>query len=167
MRVLVASAFRPSGRAEQRDLGHALELALRDAGHDVEAIRIPFYPDPDPDVWWPQLLAFRLTDVSDIGDLLVATATPCHLLRHPRKVLWLSEYYPWIDDESAAFHLLRTADRQACGEATAAFAVSQDLCDRIARLSGRAVEPLSPPGEGSWHTVVAALTGRADRPVVG
>jgi hypothetical protein len=167
MRVLVASAFRPSGKAEPTDLGHALERALQDAGHDVEAIRIPFDPDPDPDVLWPQLLAFRLTDVSDIGELLVATATPCHLLRHPRKVLWLTEHYPWIDDESDAFQLLRTADRQACGEAVAAFAVSQSLCDRIARLSGRAVEPLSPPGEGSWHTVLATLTAQVDRPTIG
>jgi hypothetical protein len=167
MRVLIASAFRPAARADHSDLGHALELALRDVGHDVEAIRIPFDPDPDPDVLWPQLLAFRLTDVSDIGELLVATATPCHLLRHPRKVLWLTEHYPSIDDESAAFHLLRTTDRRACCESAAAFAISQRLCDRIARSSGRAVEPLSPPREGSWHTVVAALMARVDVPAIG
>jgi hypothetical protein len=166
MRILVASAFRPSGRTDRSDLGHALELALRDAGHDVEAIRIPFDPDPDPDILWPQLLAFRLTDVSDIGELLVATATPCHLLRHPGKILWLTEHYPWIDDESPAFQLLQTADRQACGEAAAAYAVSQHLCDRIARSSGRAVEVLSPPGEESWQAVVATLTGQADHPAV-
>jgi len=157
VRVLIASPFRPSGEPGQRDLGRALELAMQDHGHDVDAIRIPF--DRDPDALWTQLLAFRLTDVSDVGDLLVATGTPCHLLRHPRKVLWLTEHYPWIDDGSTALDSLRTADREACGEATAAFAVSRHLCHRIARSSGRAVEPLPPPRQGSWEPVVAALTG--------
>ena len=157
MRVLIASPFRPSCESGQEDLGRALELAMQDHGHDVDAIRIPF--DRDPDALWTQLLAFRLTDVSDVGELLVATGTPCHLLRHPRKVLWLVEHYPWIDDGSTALDSLRTADRQACGEATAAFAISKRLCDRIARSSGRAVEPLPPPRQGSWERVVAALTG--------
>ena len=91
---------------------------------------------------WPQLLAFRLTDISDVGEVFVATATPAHLLRHPRKVLWLTEHYPWIDDESAAFRSLRTADRRACAEATAAFAISPILCDRFARSTGSTVDLL-------------------------
>ena len=157
MRVLVASPFRPSCEPDQKDLGRALELAMQDHGHDVDAVRIPF--DPDPDALWTQLLAFRLTDVSDVGELLVATGTPCHLLRHPHKVLWLAEHYPRIDDRSAALDAIRASDRQACGEATATFAVSQSLCDRIAQSSGRAVDLLSPPWEGSWHPVVAALAG--------
>ena len=149
MRVLIASPFRPSWESGQRDFGRALEFAMQDRGHEVDAIRIPF--DRDLDTLWAQLLAFRLTDVSDVGELLVATGTPCHLLRHPRKVLWLTEHYPWIDDGSTALDSLRAVDRQACGEATAAFAVSQRLCDRIARSGGRAVEPLPPPRQGSWE----------------
>ena len=113
MRVLIASPFRPWCEPGQEDLGRALELAMRDHGHDVDAIRIPF--DCDPDELVPQLLALRLTDVSDVGELLVATGTPCHLLRHPRKVLWLTEHYPWIGDGSSALQSLRppTARRAA------------------------------------------------------
>lgn len=159
MRVLIASPFRPE--AGQADLGSALRLAMQDHGHEVDMIRIPF--DPDPDALWPQLVAFRLTDVGDRGDLLVATGTPCHLLRHPGKVLWLAEHYPWIDDGSTALDSLRPADRQACGEAVAAFAVSQRLCDRIAYSSGCAVELLSPPRQGSWDPVLVALTGKDRR----
>ena len=128
---------------------------MQERGHEVDAIRIPF--DADPDVLWPQLLGFRLTDVGDRGDLLVATGTPGHLLRHPHKVLWLAEHYPWIDDGSAALESLRAADRRAFGEAAAAFAVSKRLCDRIAHSSGCAVELLPPP-KGSWNSVIAALT---------
>lgn len=161
MRVLIASPFRPSYEPDQTDLGRALGRAMQDHGHDVDAIRIPF--DPHPDALWGQLLAFRLTDVGDRGDLLVATGAPGHLLRHPRKVLWLTEHYPWIDDGSIALDSLRSADRQGCGEAVAAFAVSQRLCDRITHSSGRAVEPLPPPGQGSWTPVIAALTADAPR----
>jgi hypothetical protein len=158
MRVLIASPLRQWPKEGRADLARALELAMREHGHEVDTIRIPF--DPDPGALWPQLLAFRLTDVSDAGDALVATGTPSHLLRHPRKVLWLTEHYPWIDDGSAAFHSLQTADRRARAEATAAFAISPRLCDRIARSTGSAVELLRPPPqEGSWGPVVATLTG--------
>jgi hypothetical protein len=160
MQVLIASPFRPSCEPGETDLGRALELALQEQGHEADAIRIPF--DPDPDALWAQLLAFRLTDVGDRG-VLVATATPCHLLRHPHKVLWLDEHYSWIDDWSTALDSLRSADRQACGEAVAAFAVSQRLCDRIAHSSGRAVKLLAPPQQGSWQPVVAALTADVRR----
>lgn len=158
MIILVASEFRPSWEPGQEDLGRTLELALRDHGHEVEAIRIPF--DRDPRALWAQLFALRMTNVSDVGDLLVATGTPCHLLRHRRKVLWLTEHYPWLDNGSAAVASLSVADHQACGEASAVFAVSEHLCDRIAGSSGRAVKPLPPPPQGSWEGVVAALTGQ-------
>ena len=134
---------------------------MRDHGHEVDAIRIPF--DPDPEALWPQLLAFRLTEISVGGDIFVATGTPCHLLRHPRKVLWLTEHYSWIDDESVAFDLLRTSDHLACGEAAAAFATSPHLCERVARSSGSAVKLLPPPGNGSWDPVLAALIGAEHR----
>ena len=164
MRVLAASAFHHSDDPESRDLGHALELAFGDAGHEVEAIRIPF--DRDRDALWPQLLAFRLTDVSDVGDLLVATAAPCHLLRHPCKVLWLAEHYPWIEDEGVEFQSLRTSDRQACAEAAGAFAISQSLCDRVARSSGWPVEPLAPPPDASWDTVIETFTARVSHATI-
>ena len=106
MWILVASAFRPSEESDQEDLGRALEIALRDHGHEVESIRIPF--DRDPDALLTQLFSFRMTNVSDVGELLVATGTPCHLLRHWRKVLWLTEHYPWLDDESPEFRSLMT-----------------------------------------------------------
>lgn len=161
MRVLIASPFRASFEPGQTDLGRALELAMRDHGHAVDTVRIPFHPDPD--ALWPQLLAFRLTDVSERNELLVAIGTPCHLLRHPRKVLWLTEHYPWIDDRCAALQSLRASDREACDEAIGVFAASQRLCDRIARSSGRTVELLSPPPHGSWPPLVVALTEEKQR----
>ena len=157
--ILVASGFRPSWESGQEDLSRALELALRDQGHEVESIRIPF--DHDPQAVWAQLFALRLTNVSDVGDLLVATGAPCHLLRHRRKVLWLTEHYPWLEDGSAALASLSLADHQACGEASAVFAVSERLCDRVARSSGHALEQLPPPPQVSWERVVAVLTGQS------
>ncbi|HEY1516769.1 MAG TPA: hypothetical protein VGF91_10150 [Solirubrobacteraceae bacterium] len=157
MFVVVASAFRASWEPEREDLGGALETALRDRGHEVDSLRIPF--DPDPDALWSQLFAVRMTNISDVGELLVATDAPCHLLRHRHKVLWLTEHYPWLEDESAALGSLSTADRQALGEARAAFAVSRRLQERIARSSGSGVGLLSPPGRGSWDRVIGTLIG--------
>jgi hypothetical protein len=162
MIILVASEFRLSWEPGQADLGRALEVALRDDGHEVESIRIPF--DRDPRVVWAQLLALRLTNVSDVGELLIATGAPCHLLRHRRKVLWLTEHYPWLADGSPALASLSVADHQACAEASAVFAVSEGLCDRVARSSGRAVEQLPPPPQGSWERVLEGLTGHDGAP---
>jgi hypothetical protein len=159
--VLVASPFGPSSEPDDQSLGGQLEVALRDRGHEVDSIQIPF--DPDPDALWEQLFAFRMTHVSEVGEVLVATGTPCHLLRHRRKVLWLTEHYPWLAEASPALDSLAVADRQACAEASATFAVSEDLRDRFARTSGGAVGLLPPPPQASWDRVIAALTetGRA------
>lgn len=165
MRVLVASAFRPPWELDLEDLSGQLEVALQDHGHEVESIRIPF--GRDPDALWTQLFALRMTNVSDVGELLVATSAPCHLLRHRHKVLWMTEHYPWLEEGSAALESLRLADRRACEEASAAYAVSQSLRERIARPSASPVEVLPPPLHGSWDRVIAALTesdrGRGDR----
>jgi hypothetical protein len=157
MWVLVASPFRLSGEPDDEAPDRQLEIALRDHGHEVDSIQIPF--DPDPDALWEQLFAFRMTHVRDVGELLVATGTPCHLLRHRRKILWLTEHYPWLDDGSAVLRSLAVADRQACAEARATFAASEPVRDRIARSSRTAPGLLAPPPEGSWERVVAGLTG--------
>lgn len=159
MRIIVAAAFRPEWEPASTDLGPALEQALEREGHAVEAIRIPFEPSPDSVA--PQLLALRLTDVGNVGDLLIATAAPFHLLRHRRKVLWLSEHYPWLEDVSEPPDWLRLADQLAIDEAHTAYAVSSDLCARIARVSDRVVVPLPPPAaeEQGWSSVVSVLTG--------
>ena len=157
MWILVASAFRSSGEPDQEDLRGRLEAELRDHGHEVDSIRIPF--DPNPDALWEQLFAFRMTNVRDVGELLLATGTPCHLLRHRRKLLWLTDHYPSLEDGSEVLASLALADRQACAEATATFAASDRVRDRIARSSGTVPGLLAPPPEGSWEHVVEALTG--------
>ncbi|MFZ1994347.1 MAG: hypothetical protein WAU75_09570 [Solirubrobacteraceae bacterium] len=87
MRVVVASTFAPFG---DRD-GQADELAgrLRAAGHVVEQIWLPVDPDPARRV--ERELAVALTDVSDAGEVLIAVRAPAHLLRHPRRIVWLQE----------------------------------------------------------------------------
>ncbi|MEO8026398.1 MAG: hypothetical protein ABI823_07990 [Bryobacteraceae bacterium] len=36
-----------------------------------------------------QLLGFRLLDISGHGDRLIAINSPCHLLQHPNKAIWM------------------------------------------------------------------------------
>jgi hypothetical protein len=156
MWILVASALQSLCEPGHEDVAQQLEIALRARGHEVESIRIPF--DRDPDALWSQLFAYRMTNISDVGELLVATSTPCHLLRHRSKVLWLTDHYPWLEDGSAVLESLAAADRQACEEARATFVVSEDLCDRLARSSVSAARVLPQP-KGSWDDIVATLTG--------
>ena len=99
---------------------------------------------------WAQLFAFRMTNVSDVGELLVATDAPCHLLRHRRKVLWLTEHYPWLDDESprlprSAWPTARHAARRArhlpspsvcANESLARAAAPSSCCRRRRRAPG-------------------------------
>jgi hypothetical protein len=173
MRILVASTFVPL-RAQGADvLAASLAVALTDRGHEAERVRIPFGDHPGPML--EQVLALRLTEISDIGELLIAVGTPAHLLRHQCKVLWLPERGVGPDPWSAGLEqpvvnregmLLRealiAADKLAFGEAQRVFAGSRAGCERLSRLNGIDVEPLPSPlsdaePSGSWDSVVAML----------
>lgn len=65
----------------------ALAGALRGAGHVVEQVWLPVDPDPAHRV--ERDLAVTLIDVSDAGEILIAVRGPAHLLRHPRRLVWL------------------------------------------------------------------------------
>jgi glycosyltransferase involved in cell wall biosynthesis len=100
LKVLVASTFVPFIREGGSRIVNDLCVSLDRRGHQVDTISLPFIPDPltTPE----QLLALRLFDVSDRGDLLIAVRMPSNLLRHPRKVVWL------IHDDCRAYDFFGT-----------------------------------------------------------
>jgi hypothetical protein len=174
MRIFVANAFVLFSDGGVDALAADLGTALEGDGHVVERLRIPF--EPAPGAMLAQILALRLTEVSDTGELMICLGAPAHLLRHQRKVLWVGHFGDWATclgqtralprDEQG--ELLRkavlTADRISVHEATRVFAASADDRECVRQLSGVVAEPLVPPPGGpppsqDWTAVVAALSG--------
>jgi hypothetical protein len=89
VRIVVAEAREP-GAARPTPYMEALTAALRERGHEVEAMALPFRADGDLRA---QAAAWRMLDVSLAGgrpiDLLIAAGFPAYFARHPRKVAWL------------------------------------------------------------------------------
>jgi hypothetical protein len=173
MRIFVANTYVPLTPDPLDTLAAHLSTALNARGHTAERVRIPFAPELAEML--EQMLALRLTEVSDVGDLMIAVGAPAHLLRHQRKVLWLSRCDEtcgtWVDADwelplDQQGRLLReagiAADRLAFGEARRFFAVSTEVCQSALRLSGVAPEPLHPPAADAvsgeaWTAVVERL----------
>jgi glycosyltransferase involved in cell wall biosynthesis len=157
MRILVASTFVPfvegGGRMIVRDLATMLERA----GHDVDILWLPYRSTWE--VVPEQMLALRLTDVSDAADLLIAIRTPAYLLRHPNKMMWFihhhrSAYDLWgtpyqdIPDTVGGRRVrdaIIAADNIAFAEARRIFTNSQVVSDRLRRFNDVASTVLYPP----------------------
>lgn len=170
MRIVVANTYVPL-RPDDRDLLAArVAEALSALGHEAERVRIPFAEDPETVL--EQILALRLTEVSDEGELMIAVGAHAHLLRHHRKVLWLdlwgAEYASWSEGEPRALdhresrlrQAVLTADRVAISEARRVLAASPTAHERIQRVcSGTAhqVPELLEETSGTWSSVVEML----------
>ncbi len=90
MRIVVAHAPEPGVRGAAQEGAEALADDLRERGHQVELVAVPFRPGADARA---QAAAWRLLDLSMAGgrtvDLLVAAGFPSYFARHPHKVAWL------------------------------------------------------------------------------
>jgi hypothetical protein len=174
MRVIVASTFAPLSSERADRLAGELAEALAERGHDVERVRIPFVNRQEHLL--EQMLAMRLTDISDDGDLLIALGVSAHLLRHQRKVVWLvdgPESDAWfartgLNSYDQQVMLLRdaviAADELALSEAQRVFVGSAGVSRSNPHVRRFGAEVLEQPvedghSEGPWDDIVAALTG--------
>lgn len=162
MRILICTAQVPFVRGGAETLVDGLYDALREHGHEVDRIALPF-------TWTPRAnlvqsaLAWRMLDLTQVGgvptDLVIATKFPSYTVRHPRKVVWLvhqhRQAYDWYGtnlsdwgaqpgDDEMRRTLLRM-DRRTLGEATKLFAISRNVARRLRHGNGLHAEPLYPP----------------------
>jgi glycosyltransferase involved in cell wall biosynthesis len=157
VRVLVASTFVPFIEGGGRMIVRDLVNAMRERGHEVDTVEIPFVS-----VWdrmLEQMLAIRLMDVSDAADVLVAIRTPSYLLRHPNKRLWFIHHHrgaydlwgtPYQDIPStpeglAVRHAVVAADEIYLRESQKIFTNSQIVADRLREYNGIEGHVLYPP----------------------
>jgi glycosyltransferase involved in cell wall biosynthesis len=157
MRVGLVSTAVPLINGGGRFIVDWLHIKLREHGHEVETIYLPFTEERDHIL--PQMAAFRTIDLESHFDRIVAIRPPAHVVRHPRKVVWFihhlrvfydlwgTRYCPHAD--TAANRALRdsivAADAVALGEAHRLFTNSRVVGDRLRRFNGIDSEPLFPP----------------------
>lgn len=156
MKIVLVSTFVPFVNGGARFIVEWLEDKLRERGHEVERFYLPFIDDPD--ALTDQISAFRLIDLTDAGDLLIAFRPPAYVIRHPNKVLWFihhirvfydlwgHEYAPPATPANlqvrSALHRLDTI---AISEARKIFTNSRRVSERLMQFNGIPSQPLYPP----------------------
>lgn len=162
MRIAVCAPQVPFERGGTEVVVETLVDRLRDRGHEVELVRVPFkwYPGARP---LREALVWRLLDLEEAQgrpiDLVIATKFPSYAIRHPNKVVWLvhqfrqaydldrTELGQFGEDPAgrATVRAIQRLDRRTLGEARRLFAISQNVADRLRRSTGLEAEVLLPP----------------------
>src|SRR5215212_3809174 len=170
LHIVVCTAQVPFVQGGNEVLAEGLVEALRERGHTVDLVALPWK-------WYPResfvasVLAWRLVDLIEANgqpiDLAICTKFPSYAVRHPRKVTWLvhqyRQAYDWFGTplsdltssaEDVAFRRwLREMDRATLAESRGLFAISQNVANRLARFNGLAATPLYPPlRPAGWHS---------------
>jgi glycosyltransferase involved in cell wall biosynthesis len=157
VRIAIVSSFMPFVGGGARSIVSWLETMMVRHGIDVEVIDLPF--SDDPRTISDEMVAYRLLDVASKADRMIAIRPPCHVLRHPHKVLWFihhirSFYDLWGSpycpvNDNAQGRLLRRSvvemDDAGLVEAKAIFTNSAVVSDRLRRFNGVPSSVLYPP----------------------
>jgi glycosyltransferase involved in cell wall biosynthesis len=161
-RILVLGVKVPFTSGGQEALVKSLVNALKERGHEVDTVELPFSL-PTRESLLHQISLWRGLDLeSFVGkevDLVIATKFPSYFARHPRKSLWLvHQHRPLYDLYGGDFsdfsddprdELLRQsiteADRRAINECQARAGISQNVVERLATFCGLEAASLYPP----------------------
>jgi glycosyltransferase involved in cell wall biosynthesis len=157
MKIALCSSFVPFVDGGGRFIVEWLERKLLENGHEVERIYLPFVEDPRD--MFAQMVGYRLIDLTESCDRLIAFRPPSYMLRHPRKVLWFihhvrgyydlwnTEYRPVPDSVSgrAIRETVFAADNCTLREAQHIFTNSRTVSDRLRQFNGIESEVLYPP----------------------
>ncbi len=171
MRIIICNAQVPFVRGGAELLVEGLRDALRQAGHTVDTVSIPYRWQPHQHLL-DSMLAWRMIDLREVDgnavDLVIATKFPSYFVQHPKKVVWLvhqhRQAYDWYgtsfsdfsntpEDRTLRDQLIR-ADSQVLGEAKAVYTISQNVAKRLARFNFINGTPLYPPSKytGRLHS---------------
>jgi glycosyltransferase involved in cell wall biosynthesis len=161
-RILICATQVPFVRGGAELLVEGLRDALRERGHIVDVVALPFQWHP-PERIAESALAWRMLDISQVNgqpiDLVIATKFPSYLVRHPNKVLWLvhqhRQAYDWYGtplsdlsgspEHRAVREQIFRLDARGIGECRARYTISANVSGRLNRFNGIAGTPLYPP----------------------
>jgi glycosyltransferase involved in cell wall biosynthesis len=162
VRIVVASPQVPFAHGGAEIVAERLTHELRERGHEVALVTMPFK-------WYPRetvlthALMWRLADLTEVDgqkvDLMIATKFPSYVVRHPRKVVWLvhqlrqayeldrtelGQFGESVEDRALRRSIHRL-DRTALAEAVKLAAISQNVADRLERNLGLKAQVILPP----------------------
>lgn len=157
MKVALVTSTVPFVRGGARNIVDWLADALRDAGHAVETIALPF--DEDPTRIIGEMARFRMIDLTDQADRVVCFRPPAYLVQHPHKILWfihhIRPYYDLWETQYRGFadtaitrarrDAIRRVDDRAFAEARHIFTNSAVVSRRLTEFNGIDSEILYPP----------------------
>lgn len=157
MKIGIVSSTVPHMLGGYRLFVEQLEPHLKNAGHEVETIWLPF--SSDPKTLLAEIAAFRMMDLRAKCDLVICCRTPAHVIRHPRKVVWFIHhervFYDLWDSKLNSIpkteywinvrKKLIEADSRTLQEARAVFTNSKVVSDRLQVFNEITSEVLYPP----------------------
>ena len=157
MKVALCSSFVPFINGGARFIVEWLAAELMKHGHQTEIIWLPFVETPD--TMFRQMTAYRMIDVAQSADKLIAFRPPAYVIPHPNKTLWFIHHFRafydmWDcsrrpvenDARGRAFRSrLIAADSAAISEAKRVFTNSRVVSDRLKHFNGLDSEVLYPP----------------------
>ncbi len=162
-RILVCAVQVPFTRGGAELLVDGLVLALREHGHQVEVVQLPFSWAPEKSAIVQGCLAWRLLDLARVNerpvDQVICTKFPSYAVRHPHKVVWLvhqhRQAYDWYGTSYSDFtyreedrevrQVIQRIDRRCLGEARRIYTISQNVSRRLAHYNALRSTPLYPP----------------------
>lgn len=162
-RIVIAAVQVPFTRGGAELLVEGLAGALREHGHSVEVVQLPFSWAPDKREIVRGCLAWRLLNLETVSevpvDQVICTKFPSYALHHPHKVVWLvhqhRQAYDWYGTGYSDFsyreqdrevrQVIQRLDRRCLGEAKRLYTISQNVSRRLAHYNGLRSTPLYPP----------------------
>lgn len=169
MRVLIVANLTPflRGGADAHIAGIA--QACREAGHDVECLRLPFAFNPEQEVRRSMLAAQSLDLQAPSGqsiDSLVSLQFPAYGVSHPRQTVWVMHQhravYELFNAQTASEGLqklkpeIERFDQQHLGQAAQTqrlFANSKTVAQRLLQFNNLKAVPLyhPPPDHAAFY----------------
>ena len=160
MRILIANTQVPFVHGGAEFLATSLAGTLREHGHHVEHINVPFkwYP---PERILDHILACRLLDITEscgeVIDHVIGLKFPAYYVKHPSKSLWVlhqyrqaydlwgTEYGDSSFEQSTIRAAIVQADNNFIPEARKILSLSQTVASRLKRFNNVDAPPLYPP----------------------
>lgn len=162
-RIVICGVQVPFVRGGAELLVEGLAGALREHGHSVEVVQLPFSWAPDKREIVRGCLAWRLLNLETINgvpvDQVICTKFPSYAVRHPQKVVWLvhqhRQAYDWYgtgysdfsyrEEDREVRQAVQRIDRGCLGESRRLYTISQNVSRRLAHYNGLRSTPLYPP----------------------